>query len=59
MDRETSVSGVFAGNDHEVGEILAQVEGVMAAVAPVGIPLTLKVTGEGMTVPAVGRRESV
>ena len=47
-------NGVFAGNDHEVAVSWFQVDGVMAAVAPGGIPLIDNVTGTGKSVPAVG-----
>src|ERR1035437_6975612 len=52
--RAIPLSGVLAGNDHEVSVSCVHDDGVMTAVAPVGIPLTVNVTGVGNTVPAVG-----
>jgi hypothetical protein len=51
---ESAFSGVFAGNDHEVLVSCFQDEGVMTAVAPTGMPVTVNVTGVGKIVPAVG-----
>ena len=59
MDIAILVRGVFAGNNHEVLEVWAQVAGVITTVAPFGIPLTVNVIGEGNTVPFVGRMSTV
>jgi len=50
---------VFAGNDHELPEVAAHVDGVTAAVAPEGIPLRVRVVSAGKLVPLAGARLSV
>ena len=54
MASERAPIGVCAGKDHEVLVNWVQGDGVMAAVAPAGIPLTVSMTGAGKLIPAVG-----
>jgi hypothetical protein len=54
IESESAFSGVFAGNDHEVLVSCFHDAGVMTALAPTGIPVTVNVTGVGKMVPAVG-----
>jgi len=50
----TEGKAMFAGKDQEVLVIWVQDEGMIAAVAPDGNPVTVKLTGTGKMVPAVG-----
>src|SRR5580698_10694817 len=49
---------VFAGKDHDVPVSRVQVDGPMAAVAPDGRPVTVRVIGAGNSVPLVGTMAS-
>ena len=44
----------MAGKDHELLVSCVHVAGVIVAIAPAGIPLTVKVTAVGKLVPEVG-----
>ena len=46
--------GVCAGNDQEVALSWVQIAGVMEAVEPAGNPVSVRITGAGNSVPAVG-----